>query len=355
MTQDRQERFGSRNSVSKNVYCGVEQEYEVHDADGDTYHFKVLLNRHKDRLDHFEDATGKIHVDNGICVYADDAEAEIVTPPIDISPGVGADVAAATIRGRQTIETLLEEEEVKLRGYSTHVNVTDPDLEMPVGPYRGILTLLSQKPYSRGVRRRHKQSRSEITTEYVHSPEELSALVTVASAIRRAPPSRYSRVGRDHVNMTEEGRNTTVETGDESATLQEVAQANYRDLEDEISSLCTREEQERIEAYVYGDLELNVDRAENPYVSLCEDQTGMSATNIERLYGSFSTLSSRIDVASLGWESITWWAENRRQSMVGIDEIAEYADTLPVQSPEHLREALLSGEFRNGAGFFSNR
>ncbi len=177
--------------------CGVEHEYTVL-ADGQTVDFRGLI--------HTLDIPGRLldPADSnayrcgwGGVITADGREAEIATPPMPLEPGFASAVVHSAVRGRACLNGVLPAGS-RLRGYSTHINVSVPDGRV-VAAARALTTrfavalmLLMDEPTSPGLLVRPRRGRLELGGEFIDG-DGLRAAVVMATGAALACTSRPPR------------------------------------------------------------------------------------------------------------------------------------------------------------------
>jgi hypothetical protein len=178
--------------------CGVEHEYEVHDAGGLPVDFRALcgdlaLGR---RLDPGDPRAARGPW--GGVVTADGREAEVVTPPVPVGPRAADELHAWTTSGRRFLAGALPAGHT-LTGYSTHVSVAVPDAlvrrvaELVVAHLSPALMLLLDRPTSPGLLVRPRPGRLEICGEYADGRALRHAAAVVLAAADLCTAAARSR------------------------------------------------------------------------------------------------------------------------------------------------------------------
>lgn len=127
----------------------------------------------------------------GGVVTADGAEAEVATPPVDISPGAAAQVVALARKGRSVLEEALGDG-YALEGYSTHLNISAPRRGDRILARRFAtvfapsLMLLLDRPHSPGLLVRPRPGRLELGGEFADGTHLQVALTFAIGAVLAA-------------------------------------------------------------------------------------------------------------------------------------------------------------------------
>jgi hypothetical protein len=180
--------------------CGVEHEYEVR-AGGHAVDFRQLvdglgLGR---RLD-----PGDPHAHRGAwggAITADKHEAEVVTPPVPLSPAAADAVHHWTVRGRRFLEDRLPPGHT-LRGYSTHISVTvgDTTVQRTAGLFvrhlAPALMLLLDRRCSPGLLVRPRPGRLELCGEYAAGRTLRHAVAVAVAGVGLCEEAARSRRAR---------------------------------------------------------------------------------------------------------------------------------------------------------------
>lgn len=172
--------------VSGGIRAGVEHEFEVFDR-GNKVDFRNVIHTlgvpgwRIDPDDHHAYKTRY-----GFKVTCDGAEAEVATPPVDVSPGFISELVGWSVWARRTLEMLLRPK-MAIVGVSTHINVSvDEDVaDRASGIFSRTFApaqmLLMDGADSPGLLVRPRDGRLEIGGEYV-TGSQLVAAVAVATA-----------------------------------------------------------------------------------------------------------------------------------------------------------------------------
>jgi hypothetical protein len=169
------------------MFAGVEREWRVVRRDGAAVDFRELVDRlplDGRRLDPDDPHAHRCRW--GGVVTADGPEAEVATPPVPVGAGVAADVEALARLGHLRLRAALPGG-LRLRGYSTHINVTVPDRAVVRTADRFARhlavaqMLLLDRAGSPGLLVRPRRGRLEIGGEYA-AADQLRAAVTFAIA-----------------------------------------------------------------------------------------------------------------------------------------------------------------------------
>ena len=170
---------------------GVEHEYRVLDVDGAPVDFRTLIHTLPiDGLRIDPGDTNAYRLRSGLVLTADDAEAELATPPIATGRGFASEAEAWSARGRRALERLLPAA-YHLEGFSTHINVAMPDDlvdEVAVRYLRSFglaLAWLLESPHSLGIYVRPRPGRLELCGDFVDG-ERLAECVAFAVGSARA-------------------------------------------------------------------------------------------------------------------------------------------------------------------------
>ena len=182
--------------------CGIEHEFQVHDAAG-VVDFRRLIHTLPvpgRRLDPADPNAYRCHW--GGALTADGREAEIATPPIPLRPGFTEEVVRSVASGRQCLTDLLPTGH-RVTGYSTHINVSVPDrsslktMRRCATRFAVAIMLLLDRSDSPGLLIRPRPGRLEIGGEYCDGDALRAAVLMVAGAVlccrtsglgRRLPP-----------------------------------------------------------------------------------------------------------------------------------------------------------------------
>lgn len=137
----------------------------------------------------------------GGVVTADGPEAEVATPPVDVSPGGVADVVALAATGRAVLGSALGSG-YRLEGYSTHLNVSVPRHRDQRLAFRFAtifapsLMLLLDRPTSPGLLVRPRPGRLELGGEFADGAP-LGVALTFAIGATLAASTLSRRLARD--------------------------------------------------------------------------------------------------------------------------------------------------------------
>ncbi len=167
-------------------FIGVEHEYRVLRHDHSQIDFRTLIHELPimgKRLDPGD--TEAYRTRSGLKITCDGAEAEIATPPIELSPGIAQQTAKWTGHGGQELAKLLADE-LTLEGGSTHISVS---LDNELAPraagmfsrtFAPALMLLIDADTSPGLLVRPRHRRLEFGGEFV-TGTQLSAAMALAA------------------------------------------------------------------------------------------------------------------------------------------------------------------------------
>lgn len=138
----------------------------------------------------------------GGVITADGIEAEVATPPVEVSPDCRAALLDSVRRGRAELEAHLPDG-LGLDGWSTHVNVSAPrrgDVRLArrfAETFAPGAVLLTERADSPGLLVRPRPGRLEVGSEFVDGDRLAAAALFVAAAVvtlvahpRRARPLR---------------------------------------------------------------------------------------------------------------------------------------------------------------------
>ena len=173
---------------------GVEHEYSLAMA-GDRLDFRALiheLNIAGRRLDPGD--ANAYRCPSGLVVTCDAEDAEMVSPPLPVQPGVAAEVARWAEHGWAELRRLLPPD-VSVTPFSTHVSASMPDdLVDGVGDlfartFAPALMLMLDRADSHGVFVRPRPGRLELCGEHATGPRLGSGAVLVAGGARACAAS----------------------------------------------------------------------------------------------------------------------------------------------------------------------
>ncbi|MBX7111151.1 MAG: hypothetical protein K1X87_04800, partial [Dehalococcoidia bacterium] len=170
---------------------GIEHEYRVLDAAGRQVDFRTLLHTLPvDGLRLDPGDANAYRLTSGLALTADEAEAEVATPPVTVETGFAPRTAALAAEARATLEGLLPAG-LTLEGYSTHVSVSVPDAEVAsvaaryARTYAPAFAALAERPDSLGIYVRPRPGRLELCADYVE-PARLPPILAFAAGTVRA-------------------------------------------------------------------------------------------------------------------------------------------------------------------------
>lgn len=178
--------------------CGVEHEYEVHDAAGAVVDFRTVVDTLElgRRLD-----PGDRHAHRGPwggVVTADGREAEVVSPPVPVGPDAAAAVHAHAVAGRAHLAGRLPGG-WSLTGYSTHISAAvDDDVvrrtaTLVVRHLSPALMLLLDRRTSPGLLVRPRPGRLEVCGEFAQGRALRHVVAVVVAAAQSCSASARSR------------------------------------------------------------------------------------------------------------------------------------------------------------------
>ncbi len=305
------------------VYCGVEQEFQTYVKKEDTeaekneefceesvlfgYIFRKQLKKYTRK--HFKKSRTAIRTRVGSSIYEDSGEAEICTPPVRIRKGFVNDFGETLKAARDEFAEFMEGSDVRLAGYSTHVNVSSHPVKhlpseealslsaIPLGLF--MLTPNTQRISWSTDRGNQHDERVEIQGDYIPSVEQTQAAVLLASAIvlgrdfiktKVLVPSEYSfqfggndiyglyRVDnpffkqiRSDRTLERHGRNAKVMLEDgRTITAQECLEMVVCELSPVIYAIANVNEHKILRKFVEGKEELEIDKIDH-YNSIADD------------------------------------------------------------------------------------
>lgn len=177
--------------VEAGALIGIEHEYRVLDASGRQRDFRALLHTLPvDGLRLDPGDANAYRLASGLALTADEAEAEVATPPVAVEPGFTLRAAALAAEARATLEALLPVG-LTLEGYSTHISVSVPDAEVAAVAaryarvYAPAFAALAERPGSLGIYVRPRPGRLELCADYIE-PAHLPPVLAFAAGTVRA-------------------------------------------------------------------------------------------------------------------------------------------------------------------------
>jgi hypothetical protein len=220
----------------------------------------------------------------GGVVTADGREAEVVTPPMAMTPGFSERLIRTAATGRAVLAEQLPE--LRLDGYSTHLSFEVPDRRVPrvarrfAQHFAPALMLLLERHDSRGVLIRPRRDRLELCGEFLSGPQLQAAIVFAAGAAqacasRRGLPPRLrvklapsvhrfgTFVRRDafRTDLYAEGRAAVLRTrSGRRMTAQEHLEEAWRVARPHAARIATEAELTIVDRVVAGDAPLAVER-----------------------------------------------------------------------------------------------
>lgn len=170
------------------MQAGVEQEYQVWEG-ARQQDFRPMLEdcaRHLVRRDPSDPRARRL--EGGLGLTADGWEAELVTPPLPLSPAGLRDTSARLLDGEARLTTELGQ--ARLVGFSTHLNVSAMDRTVVETARAFALTCSSLinalvEPSERtGVLVRPRRGRLEVRCDHLTGAALLAGLAVVAGCVR---------------------------------------------------------------------------------------------------------------------------------------------------------------------------
>lgn len=180
--------ISARTKPPPDPLVGVEHEYEVFEAGvrrpfGELIHGLGIDGRRLDPGD-----PNAYRCSWGGVVTVDGKEAEIVTPPVALTPGFTTEASARAARGRRVLAGALGEGST-LVGYSTHLSVSVPterawaQARRFAARFAAPMMLLLDNRSSPGLLIRPRPSRLELGGDFVSGVHLRAALVMAAGAV----------------------------------------------------------------------------------------------------------------------------------------------------------------------------
>ncbi len=170
-------------------FVGVEHEYSV-TRSGERVDFRRLIHDLRvpgRRLDPGD--ANAYRCPSGLAITCDDAEAEVVSPPVPVRPGFVADIDGWGTRGAGELRRLLPVD-IGITGFSTHLSASMPSAMVgPVcalfaGTFAPALMLVLDRADSHGVFVRPRPGRVELCGEFALGARLGAAAVLVAGGTR---------------------------------------------------------------------------------------------------------------------------------------------------------------------------
>ncbi len=166
------------------LQCGVEREYQVVGS-GQQLDFRDLIGQLTKGLVARDPGDPRARrLPNGVGLTADGWEAELVTPPTEVSPHGLASIAASLERAEGELGEQLSG--ASLHGFSTHLNVSVPDrraVEVAMtfaASCTAVLDALARPAECTGYLVRPRRWRLEVGTDFLDPGRLLMALAIVA-------------------------------------------------------------------------------------------------------------------------------------------------------------------------------
>ena len=183
---------------------GVEHEYRVYDGDQQVDFERLLPSLRVDGLRIDPTDPNAYRTAWGGIVTADGREAEIATPPVLLRPGCTSELEWRTAAAHESLLALLPHE-LRLDGYSTHLNVEVDDDEVVaagrlfVRHFAPSMMLLLDRPSSPGLLVRPRCGRLELGGEYINGAHLRAAATFAAAASLTCVSAMRSSATRPHL------------------------------------------------------------------------------------------------------------------------------------------------------------
>jgi hypothetical protein len=168
---------------------GVEHEYQVVLGDAGRLDFGSLIHCLDLGQPHLDPGDlNAYHLPCGVVITADDAEAEVVTPPVRVHPGFTADLVGLAGHGRRQLAIRLPSD-AGLRGFSTHISVEVPDSRVGhiaqayPSTFGAAIMLLLDDQSSPGLLVRPRPGRLELGGEFADGDRLRAALIFAVASV----------------------------------------------------------------------------------------------------------------------------------------------------------------------------
>ncbi len=292
---------------------------------------------------------------SGLVLTADEAEAEIASPPVHLSHGFTRRIEAWADRGRAALTDLLPGG-VELEGYSTHLSVAMADglneraCRLFAATFGPALMLLMERVDSYGVYLRPRPGRAEVCGDYVEGGLLRAVAAFVAGSMKLcAAALRGSRAARELLpaavatralpcveryglflargafgqELLSAGRAAVLESPAGALSAQEHLRASWRAARKGIGGLALPEDLIMLDAMVSGDLPLP---SEQRLARPSRDEASVSAAGPSAgAAGTPATVFSsvltprlrpglRVEVAHLSWDFAVFTVEGVRRA-----------------------------------------
>lgn len=165
------------------VLIGIEQEYRLFDG-ARQIDSRSLIHDFKLGPPNLDPSDPNAYrLESGAALTCDEAEAEVVLPPVELRPGFTREIAARVARERARLNGLVPE--LRIEGYSTHLSIATPTKGdrvalMYAQTFAPAMMLLLDRPSSPGLLVRPRPGRTELGGDFV-SGNGLAVAATFAA------------------------------------------------------------------------------------------------------------------------------------------------------------------------------
>lgn len=269
--------------TKRNRYFGVEQEFISFSGNDQVDVTGYFGKINKSERPYFKRSDTALRSRTGHAIYADGREVEVCTPPIRINEGFASRVTDLVVMGREKIVNALPH--LKHTGYSMHWNLSSPE----VNPYfySGIAIpfhLFGLTPLSGGLNVRTKDEdssgkRVEVLGDAIVNEEQINATALMLGSFLYAcdvvegfplitDGSRTLPTSNRIQKFLSNGRYSNVEVAlrerdgvrRAEMTAQTALECFYEFIKPVAKKLGTKREVENLEAFIYGDKQLEFDK-----------------------------------------------------------------------------------------------